>query len=201
MLKVRRTAAAALVLGVGALALTGCFSPPPLPTAEPAPPVEPTSTTEPSGEAQPSGEAEPTTSSDPAPSGDLPFTVNDGAGDTWSFDVVELVANPPLVSGTPEEGTFVVGVVVDAVHDDGSASFTVCFDILVEGSDGETYDYDDTSGVLVAENDLYLGSSADEFSGAIAAVQMPEGVDPVRVTMRSAFGYPEVDDVVIEINP
>lgn len=195
MLKVRRTAVASLVLGVGALALTGCFSPPPLPTADPAPPVEPTSSTE------PSGDAEPTTSSDPSATSDLPFTVDDGAGDIWSFDVVELLANPPLDAGEPEEGTFAVGIVIDAEHVEGNVRFTGCFEILVEGSDGETYDYADTIGTLTPEEDIYFVDSDESFSGAVAAVQMPEGVDPVQVTMRSAFGYPEVDDVVIEINP
>lgn len=195
MLKVRRTAAASLVLGVGALALTGCFSPPPLPTADPAPPVEPTSSTE------PSGDAEPTTSSDPSATSDLPFTVDDGLGDTWSFDIVELVANPPLDSGEPEEGTYVVGVVIDAEHVEGDVDFARCFEILVEGSDGATYDYSDTIGSLTPEEDIYFVGSDASFSGAVAAVQLPEGVDPVQVTMRSAYGYPEVDDVVIEINP
>ncbi|WP_405216035.1 hypothetical protein [Agrococcus sp. Ld7] len=200
MLKGRRTAASALVLGVGALALTGCFSPPPLPTQEP---VEPTATEElePTTEAEPTTEPEPSTSSDPGAAGDLPFTVDDGIGDTWSFDVVELVANPPLASGEPEPGTFVVGVIIDAEHVEGGASFTTCFDILVEGSDGETYDYADTLTSLTPEDDLFYVGSDDSFSGAVAAVQMPEGVDPVQVTVRSTFGYPEVEDVVIDINP
>lgn len=193
MLNARRTAAAALVLGFGALALTGCITPPPLPTAAPAAPVEPTATSEP----DPSGGAEPTASSDPAPSGELPFTVDDQTGDTWSFDVVELISDPPMSSGEPEAGTYLIGVIIDAVHDEGDASFTLCFDILVEGSDGEIYDYADTVG-LTPEDDIFYADD-DSFSGAVAAVQLPEGVDPVSVTMRSSFGYPDVEDVVIDI--
>lgn len=199
MLKVRRTAAAALVLGIGALALTGCIMPPPLPSSAPEPPAAPTTSAEPAPTGEPSEEPteEPTESSEPSASGDLPFTVDDGYGDTWSFDVVELVSNPPLSSGEPDPGTYLVGVIIDAEHLDGDASFTTCFEILVEGSDGETYDYADTIGIT-PEDDIYFADD-DAFSGAVAAVQLPEGVDPVSVTMRSSFGHPEVEDVVINI--
>ncbi|WP_347754378.1 hypothetical protein [Agrococcus sp. ProA11] len=198
MLKARRPAAAALILGVGALALTGCFSPPPLPSAAPEPPAAPSTSAEPSPTGEPTEPTEePTTSSEPAASGDLPFTVDDGLGDIWSFDVVELVSNPPLSSGEPEPGTYVVGVIIDAEHVEGGVSFANCFDILVEGSDGEIYDYADTIGIT-PEDDIYFADD-DAFTGAVAAVQLPEGVDPVSVTMRSTYGHPEVEDVVINI--
>lgn len=190
----RRTLLAAIVLGTGAVALTGCILPPPIPSAAPAqPPV-----------VEESAVAEPRTpetegASDPAaPVGDLPFTVDDGYGDVWSFDVVEVVADPPLESGVPAPGTHVVGVVIDARHDEGGVSFDGCFEILVEGTDGQTYAYADTIGPLTPENDIFFAST-DAFTGAVAAVQLPEGVDPARVILRSAYGHPEVADTVIDI--
>lgn len=190
----RRSLAAAVLVGAGALALTGCITPPPLPPAAPVP--EPT--TAPSAPVQSSAPADPGSSTPPS-DGELPYTVDDGLGDTWSFDVVEVVADPPMSSGEPEEGTFVVGVVIDARHDEGSAGFTSCFHILVEGSDGETYDYADTRASLTPEDDIFFVAEEESFEGAVAAVQLPEGVEPASVILRSAYGHPEVEDTVFEI--
>ncbi len=193
----RRSLAAALVVGAGALALTGCITPPPLPSAAPAP--EPTAEApSPAPSGAPSASADPGSSTPPS-DGELAYTVDDGLGDTWSFDVVEVVADPPLETGAPEEGTFVVGVVIDARHDEGSTRFTACFDILVEGSDGETYDYGVTRATLTPEDDIYYVEDEESFTGAVAAVQLPEGVEPTSVILRSSYGYPEVEDTVFEI--
>lgn len=190
----RRIVAAAFAVGVGALTLTGCIMPPPAPTAAPATPTQ--TMAQPAGDPGTTSEPAPPSGSS-APAGDYPFTVDDGVGDTWSFDVVELVADPPMESGEPAPGTHFVGVVISAQHLEGSASFMICFDILVEGTDGETYDWRDTLTVT-AVDDLYFADD-QAFTRAVAAVQLPEGVDPVRVTMQSRYGAPEVEDVVIDI--
>lgn len=196
MPKPRRTLAAALVIGASAIALTGCLPlPPELPTAPAEPPIAEST---PSA-AEPAPSTEPAPSAEPdAPTADYPFTVDDDAGDTWSFDVTGLIADPPLEAGEAEDGTYLVGVLLSAEHLDGTASFTICFDIFVEGDDGETYDWSDTLGVT-AENDIYYADD-DAFTDAVAAVQLPEGVEPARVIVRSSYGYPEAPDTVITVD-
>ena len=196
MLKARRPLAAALVVGAGALALTGCIPlPPALPEAPPIAtpqPVEPAPTTASEEPASPS--QEPT-----APeAGDYPYTVDDGLGDTWSFDVTGVIADPPLRTGQAEPGTYFVGVVFDAAHLEGNVSFGSCFDIFVVGSDGETYDWMTTYAAVTAEDDIY---DADDqgFTQRAAAVQLPEGVEPTQVIIRSTYGHPEVPDTVIDV--
>lgn len=202
MRRTRRSLAATILLGAAALVLTGCITPPPLPTAAPAPapvdpaPADPTPTAGTPG--SPSETAGPDASAPPSDT-DLPFTVDDGLGDTWSFDVVEVVADPPLASGAPEDGTFVVGVIIDARHEEGDAGFDQCFHILVEGTDGETYDYVDTRASITPEDDIFFVEDEPSFTGAVAAVQLPEGVEPASVILRSAYGYPGVEDTVFEI--
>lgn len=197
MRKARRTVAAALVMGASALALTACFPlPPALPSAPPVPGPDPApspSTATPT--TAPSGPTEPTAST--APAGDLPYTVDDEAGDTWSFAVAEVIADPPMQSGAAAAGTHLVGVVIDAQHVEGSASFGTCFEIFVKGDDGQQYSWRDTIEIT-AENDIYFADRT-AFTGAVAAVQLPEGVEPAQVIMRSAYGYPEVADTVIDV--
>jgi hypothetical protein len=173
----RRPLAAALVLGAGALVLTGCI---PLPPAVPTSPADPAT-------AAPA---------DPATSGG--FTVDDGLGDVWSFRVTGLVDNPPLVTGEPEPGTRFVAIVIDGEHLEGSFAFKDCFDMFIQGTDGELYDFADTYATATAENDIY---QADEtsFTGARAVVQLPEDVDPDLVVFRSHYGHPEVADTVIDV--
>lgn len=181
MPKPRRTLAAALVIGASAVALTGCILPPPLPEAPPAQPVA----------SDPSGA--------PEASGDYQYTVDDGLGDTWSFSVTDVVANPPVRSGEPEAGTYFVGIVFDAHHDEGNVDFGGSFDVFVKGSDGETYDWMTTYANVTAEEDIYDADPAG-FTGRTAVVQLPEGVDPVQVIVRSAYGHPEVPDTVIDVS-
>lgn len=133
-----------------------------------------------------------------AAAGDLPYTVDDGLGDTWSFDVTNLIADPPMQSGEAEPGTFFVGVVISAEHVEGDVGFRTCFDIFIEGDDGQTYDWRDTIGVT-AENDVYFADDTS-FTDAVAAVQLPEGAEPEQVILRSACGHPEVPDTVIDVN-
>lgn len=202
MLHPRRTAAVAIVAIAGALALTACLPlPPALPSAPaPAPSSAGVDPGAPSG--TPGGGADPSESApasqEPA-AGELPFVVDDNAGDTWAFDVVEVVADPPLERGAPEPGTFVVGVILDGEHREGTARFTICFDILVTGSDGETYDYADTVQELTPVDDIFYLGAESSFERAVAAVQLPEGVEPVQVTLRSSYGHPEVEDIVFDL--
>ncbi|WP_206448407.1 hypothetical protein [Agrococcus sp. KRD186] len=182
MPKPRRTLAAALVIGASAIALTGCLPlPPALPEAPPAVTAVP----------NPSAAPEPAT-------GDFPYTVDDGLGDTWSFDVTNVIADPPMESGEAEAGTFFVGVVVSAEHVEGDVDFISCFDIFITGDDGQTYDWRDTIDVT-AENDVYYADDT-AFTDAVAAVQLPEGVEPDQVILRSTYGHPEVPDTVIDVN-
>jgi hypothetical protein len=169
----RRPLAAALVLGASALVLAGCI---PLPPALPASPT-----------AAPTGGAASTS-----------FTFDDGLGDIWSFRVTGLVDDPPLVAGEPEPGTRFVAIVIDGEHLEGTFAFKDCFDMFIQGTDGELYDFADTYATATAEDDIY---EADEtsFTGARALVQLPEDVDPDRVVFRSHYGHPQVADTVIDV--
>ncbi|WP_404311840.1 hypothetical protein LG314_10890 [Agrococcus terreus] len=189
---IRRTSIALAVLGAGALALAGCLpTPPTLPTAAPPQPTQ-TQTAPESDPAEPSESQEAT----PPQAGDYAHTVDDGAGDVWSFTVTSIDDDPPMESGEPEPGTSFVAIRIDGHHDEGGASFTTCFDMLVVGSDGETYDWADTVAVT-AEDDIFYVD--DTFEGARAVVQLPEGVDPVQVILRSTFGHPAVPDTVLDV--
>ena len=191
----RRPLAAALILSASALVLTGCL---PLPPATPVAPTTtngPTDPIESSEPAAPGATDEPTESGEPA-DGAYEHTVDDDAGDTWSYTVTGLEENPPLEFGEPAAGSYLVAVLFDAAHVDGSASFRTCFDIIVQGSDGQDYAWGDLE--VMAENDLALNFD-DEFTGGRAVVQLPEGVTAEQITVRSAFGYPEVPDTVIDV--
>ncbi len=170
----RRPFAAALVLGASALALTGCI---PLPPALPATPTA----------AAPSGSA-----------GVSTYTVDDGLGDVWSFRVTGVVDNPPLRMGEPEPGTRFVAIVIDGEHVTGSFAFKDCFDMFIQGTDGELYDFADTFTTVTAENDIYEADTTS-FTGAHAVVQLPEDVDPDLVVFRSHYGHPQVADTVIDV--
>lgn len=202
MLHPRRTAAIALVAITGMLALTACFpQPPALPNA-PAPAPSSVGADPGAPAATPSAAADPSESapaSQEPSAGELPFVVDDGAGDIWAFDVAEVVADPPLEHGAPEPGTFVVGIILNGEHREGTARFTTCFDILVTGSDGETYDYADTVQELTPVDDIFYLGAESSFERAVGAVQLPEGVDPVQVTLRSSYGHPEVEDIVFDL--
>ncbi|MFA4840490.1 MAG: hypothetical protein WC580_02150 [Agrococcus sp.] len=169
----RRPLAAALVLGASALVLTGCI---------PLPPALPTAPT-----AAPAGAA-----------GSSTYTVDDGLGDVWSFRVTGLVDDPPLLSGEPEPGTRFVAIVIDGEHLEGTFAFKDCFDMFIQGTDGELYDFADTYATVTAENDIYQADDTS-FTGAHALVQLPEDVDPDLVVFRSHYGYPEVADTVIDV--
>lgn len=175
----RRILATALVLGAGALALTGCL---PTPPAVPQSPMQPSTGQSTEPDQQPTA-------------GDYPYTVDDEAGDTWAFGVAGLEADPPLEQGTAPTDAQLFAVLIDARHLDGSASFRTCFDIFIEGDDGTTYAWD---GTHVAEDDL-SSASTDEFSGARAVIELPDGVAPTQVVVRSSYGYPEVPDTVIAV--
>lgn len=187
----RRPLAAALILGVGALVLTGCIPlPPALPAAPTASPVDPASPSDPAASAEPAEPADPA-----APAS---YTVDDGLGDVWSFRVTGLEDNPPVLTGEPEPGTRFVAILIDGEHLEGTFAFVDCFDMLIQGTDGSLYDFADTSTTVSAENDI---EDADEtsFTGARAVVQMPEGVDPDMVVLRSHYGHPQVADTVIDV--
>jgi hypothetical protein len=196
----RRPLAAALILSASALVLTGCLPvPPTVPAAPTNGPVEPTESSEP---ADPGATEEPTESTDPSepsePSdGAFDYTVDDGAGDVWSFTVTGLEENPPMDAGEPDEGTYFVGILIDAEHLEGALRFSSSFDIMIDGDDGTTYNWSDTIEVT-AEDDVFYADTAG-FTQARAIVQLPEGVLPDRVVLRSAYGYPDVEDTVIDV--
>lgn len=189
----RRPLAAALILGASALVLTGCIPlPPAIPAVPTAAPINTPAPDESSDPADPGATEEP---AEPA-AGGYDFTVDDNAGDTWAYTVTGLEENPPLEVGEPEAGSYAVAVLFDAAHLEGAAAFSTCFDVIVQGSDGQEYDWSD--GELMAENDLALKFD-DEFTGGRAVVQLPEGVTAEQITVRSSFGYPEVADTIIEV--
>ena len=55
-----------------------------------------------------------------------------------------------------------------------------------------------TYAAVTAEDDIY---DADDqgFTQRVAAVQLPEGVEPTQVIIRSTYGHPEVPDTVIDV--
>lgn len=188
----RRPLVAALVVGASALVLTGCIpTPPPLPAAPTTAPIDPSTTPAPSESSEPGASADPTEPSD----GAFDYTVDDGAGDVWSFTVTGLEEDPPMESGEAEAGTYFVGILLDAEHVSGSASFQRCFDILVVGSDGVEYDWRDTIAVT-AEDDVYYADT-EAFTQARAVVQLPEDVDPDQVVLRTRFGAGE--EIVLDV--
>lgn len=195
----RRTVFAALVAGAAALALTGCIGMPPAsPPAPPAPTLPTQPAPAPSDDDAP--EPEPTADQQEPSTGDYQFTVDDGAGDTWSFSITGVEDAPPMQSGSAAAGHHLVGVLIDARHDVGSASFTTCFDIIVVGSDGVEYDFGDTIA-NTAENDIFYqeAGAGTEFQGARATVQLPDGVEPAQVVLRSSFGQPQVPDSIVDV--
>lgn len=177
----RRPLAAALVLAAGALVLTGCIPEPPAIPQSPVQPADP-------GADAPSGDAN-------TGLGEM-VTVDDEAGDSWSFAVTGIEENPPLESGDSEPGTRFVAVLLDGERVEGGVGFIHLFDIWVVGSDGADYHWADTIEAT-AEDDVYF--TEDSFTDARALIQLPEGVDAELVVARSAYGYPQVDDVVVEV--
>ncbi|MGM1028270.1 MAG: hypothetical protein ACQEWM_00190 [Actinomycetota bacterium] len=193
----RRPLAAALILGAGALVLTGCLPMPPAMPVAPTTTSGPTTPTESSDPVDPGATDEPTASSEPSePSaGAYDYTVDDGVGDTWSFTVTGIEDNPPMDSGAAAAGTYLVGILIDGEHVEGTASFRTCFDIIVVGSDGVEYDWRDTIE-LTAQDDLFYADT-EAFTQARAAVQLPEGVDPDQVVVRARFGSGE--EIVLDV--
>lgn len=193
----RRPLAASIVVAAAALGLAGCIaappaSPPAAPTVDTAPlPDSSAPATEPT-----QAPAEDATESAPE-AGVYDHLVDDTVGDTWAFTVTGVETNPPMTTGAAEPGTQLVAVLIDGTHVAGNAGFTTCFDVLVTGTDGQEYAWSDTIA-LTAENDIFYAS--DQFTGARALVQLPEGVSPQQVTVRSTFGASHgVADVVIPV--
>lgn len=192
----RRPLAAALVLAAGALVLTGCIPEPPAIPQSPVQPADP----QPADPAQPSESADAPDSG--APSGEANVglgemvTVDDEAGDSWSFAVTGIEENPPLESGDSAPGTRFVAVLLDGERVEGGVGFIQLFDIWVVGSDGGEYYWADTVEATAEEDVYFVG---DSFAGARALIQLPEGVDPELVVARSAYGHPQVEDVVVDV--
>lgn len=186
----RRPLAAALIMGAGALVLTGCIPmPPPIPQAPSASaPTTPTESTDPAAPGTTTGPSEPST-------GAYDFTVDDGAGDVWAFTVTALEPDPPMQSGSADAGTYFVGILFDAEHLEGSIDFAGMFDIFVVGSDGVEYDWRDTIAVT-AEDDIYYADQAG-FSQARAVVQLPQDVEPAQVVLRPRYG--DAQETIIEV--
>ncbi|WP_425847144.1 hypothetical protein [Agrococcus sp. TSP3-2-1] len=193
----RRPLAAALVLAAGALVLTGCIPEPPAIPQSPVQPADP----QPADPAQPSESADAPDSG--APSGEAnvglgeSVTVDDGAGDSWSFAITGIEENPPVESGAPESGTRFVAVLIDGERVEGSLKFASLFDTSIIGTDGEQYLWEDTI-FATAENDIFFAMD-ESLSGARALIQLPEGVDAELVVLRSVYGHPQVEDVVVDV--
>lgn len=192
----RRPLAVALVLGAAALGLTGCL---PMPPAIPqSPPVAPQSPVDPQQPVEPQpADPQPAEPATPSTGVGETVTVDDGAGDTWSFAVTGIEEAPPMESGDPASGTRFVAVLLDGERVEGTFSFIDLFDISVIATDGNQYLWSDTIQVTAVDDIFYV--EGDSFSGARAIVQLPEGVDPELVVVRSAYGHPEVEDVVVEV--
>lgn len=193
----RRPLAAALVLAAGALVLTGCIPEPPAIPASPVQPADPEPT-----EAQPA-DPQPADPDAGAPAGEAnaalgeTVTVDDNAGDTWSFAVTGIEENPPMEAGSPESGTRFIAFLVDGERVEGGVDFSSLFEMSVIGSDGERYAWEDTLHAT-AKNDIFFAMD-DAFTGARALIQLPEGVDAELVVLRSIYGHPAVDDVVVDV--
>lgn len=177
----RRPLAAALVLAAGALVLTGCI---------PEPPAIPQSQVQPGGPGAGAPVGEGNTGLGET------VTVDDNAGDSWSFAITGIEEAPPVESGSPESGTRFVAVLLDGERVEGGVGFIQLFDIWVVGSDGGEYHWADTVEAT-AEDDVYF--VGDSFAGARALIQLPEGVDPELVVARSTYGHPQVEDVVVDV--
>jgi len=185
---IRRSLAAGVVALAGA-ALVGCIQlPQAAPVASPPAASEPApATSAPTSDAP----AEPTQSeaAEPTSDGLGPFTVDDGAGDTWTYTVTGYELPTQIQSGTVPEGMEAVSLVLDATHDDGSASFSTCFEVQVVTASGTYSTSDPASLAVTAVNDVYAAS--DSFVEGRAIVVVPAGTTEGSFVVTSRFG----DDV------
>lgn len=186
-----RTSSLIVVLAATAVTLSGCvpsFLAPQAQQSQPAtaptqPPAEPV-TTDPS--ATDPGTTEPATGPTTVSEGSYgPVTVDDGAGDTWTYTVDGVVVDVPVDEEVPA-GQQVVGLLISATHDDGTASFTTCFDVELVTDSGSYLVGPETWPTV----ESVLGNSED-LQGAVAAVTVPEGSDLNHWVITSRYG----DDV------
>jgi hypothetical protein len=177
--------------------------PPAIPEQAPAPapsPADPQPTDAQPGDPQPTDAAP----ADPQPGGEVEpntavgeqVTVDDGAGDTWSFAVTGVEENPPMEGGSPEAGTRFVAVLFDGQRVEGSFAFIDLFEISAIGTDGNAYLWSDTIQVTAEDDIFYV--EGDSFTGARAVIQLPEGVDVDAVVVSSAYGQ-GVEDTVVDL--
>lgn len=184
----RRVLAAGLAAVLTA-ALAGCIQ---LPTVAPvASSSAPTSAAPSSSEPAPSATPTQTPSEEPEPTaGGLgPFTVDDGAGDTWTYTVSGYELPTQIESGSVPDGMEAVSLLIDATHDDGSASFGTCFEVQVVTESGTYSSLDEASLGVTAVNDTFLQS--ESFTGGRAIVAVPAGTTSGSFLVISRFG----DDV------
>lgn len=184
----RRTLAVGLA-AVLTVALAGCIQ---LPTVAPVAP-SPAPTSEAPASSAPATSAAPTQSPteepDPAAGGLGPFTVDDGAGDTWTYTVTGYELPTQIESGSVPAGMEAVSLLIDATHDEGSASFNTCFEVQVVTASGTYSSADEASAGVTAVNDTYFLS--DSFTEGRAIVAVPAGTTTGSFLVISRYG----DDV------
>ncbi|MFC7430851.1 MULTISPECIES: hypothetical protein [unclassified Agrococcus] len=186
----RRTIAVGLV-ALASATLVGCIQLP-VGAAPTSPATSPTTsapaTSEPASSAPASEPAssEPTT---PDAGGLGPFTVDDGVGDTWTYTVTGYELPATLESGTVPDGMVAVALLLDATHDEGTASWGICFEVTFTGSQGTYSVADEASQSVVAVNDVYLSVSESFTEGrAVVVVPAAEAVPGASFTVTSVYG-------------
>lgn len=184
------------VLAVGlaavlAAALAGCIQLPSIaPVASsPAPTSAAPTSSAPETSAAPTPTETQTEEPDPGAGGLGPFTVDDGAGDTWTYTVTGYELPTQIESGSVPAGMEAVSLLIDATHDEGSASFNTCFEVQVVTASGTYSSGDEASSGVTAVNDTYFLS--ESFTEGRAIVAVPAGTTSGTFVVLSRFG----DDV------
>lgn len=180
-----RAVALVALLAAAALPLTGCLpTPPELPTG-------PGTSTAPQPPAAPGPGA-------PVPQGDYRFTIDDQAGDTWSFSVTGIEIDPALGSGDAGPGMRAFAVLIDARHDEGSAGFLTCFDVELVVAGGRSYAYE-RGALQAADTDIRDVHGDDVFEDARVVIAVHDGAMPEQVLVRARYGSHE--EARVEVSP
>lgn len=182
----RRTLAVGLA-AVLAVALAGCIQLPTIAPAAPATSAAPQSSAPATSAApSPTPTQEP---ADPGAGGMGPFTVDDGAGDTWTYTVAGYELPTQIESGSVPAGMEAVSLVIDATHDEGTASFNTALEIQVVTASGTYSSLDAASAGVTAVNDTFFLS--ESFTQGRAIVAVPAGTTTGSFLVISRYG----DDV------
>ncbi|MFC7430850.1 MULTISPECIES: hypothetical protein [unclassified Agrococcus] len=114
-------------------------------------------------------------------------TVDDGAGDAWTYAVDAIEAPAELASDDVPEGMVAVAVVLDAAHLHGISAFGEVFEVLVVLDDGTVWtSLSDESQALVGVDDA--AARTDDFAGGRIVVAVAAGAIVEQVVVDSVFG-------------